>query len=280
VKGNHIQLRTRILILSFLMWAAVAWTQVQPPAPGNARPAQNSPAEASTAPNAPGQDSGASAAKSAQHKSDEEKALERREQSQRLLGVVPQFAVTSRRQASPLTSGEKFHLFTKSAFDPVEFGLVGLQAGASQAEDEFPGYGQGTQGYAKRYGASLADEVSSAFWSDYFWASLLKQDPRYFRMGQGPFMRRLGYALVQAFTCRNDNGHRTFNFANSLGALTSGGVSNTYYPQSDRGFGLTMSRTGIALMYGTLGGIPDEFWPDVRAKLHRRHKTPAVSATP
>ncbi|HEX5315788.1 MAG TPA: hypothetical protein VFX22_03970 [Candidatus Kapabacteria bacterium] len=200
-----------------------------------------------------------------------ERELEKKEQSQRMLGVVPQFGVTSRKDAPPLTSGEKFHLFTKSAFDPVEFGLVGLQAGISQAEDEFPEYGQGAAGYGKRYGAAFADEVSSGFFSNYFYPVLLKEDPRYFRLGQGSVMHRIEYSVAQEFICRTDSGNRSFGWSNTLGAFTAGGISNIYYPQSDRGFGLTMSRAGIAMLYGSLGGLADEFYPDIDRKFIHRH---------
>ena len=208
----------------------------------------------------------------AKTKVEDEKEIEKKEQSQRVLGVLPQFAVTNRSDAPPLTSPEKFHLFAKSAFDPVTIGLVGLQAGISQGEDEFPGYGQGAQGYGKRFGASFADEISSGFWSNYFYPSMLKEDPRYFRLGEGKIGHRLRYSLTQEFICHTDKGGRSFNWSNSLGALTSGGLSNIYYPQSDRGLGLTMSRTGVALLYGSLGGVFDEFWPDVNQKLHKHHK--------
>jgi hypothetical protein len=213
----------------------------------------------------------------AQGKSEEEKEIERKEQSQRLLGVVPQFGVTSRHNAPPLSPGEKFHLFVKAAFDPATIGIVGLQAAVSQAEDEFPGYGQGAQGYGKRYGASFADQVSAGFFSNYFWPVLLKEDPRYFRLGEGTIKHRIWYAMEQEFDCKTDKGTRTFAFENALGALSSGGLSNLYYPSSDRGFGLTMSRSGIALLYGSVGGLVDEFWPDINHALF--HRRPQVSKT-
>jgi hypothetical protein len=195
----------------------------------------------------------------------------KQEESQRMVGIVPQFGVTNRRNAPPLSSHEKFHLFRKSAFDPAEFALVGLQAGISQAQDEFPEYGQGAVGYGKRYGAAFADQVSSGFFSNYFYPVLLKEDPRYFRLGEGSTMHRIGYSLTQEFECRTDSGKRSFGWSNTLGSLTAGGISNAYYPQSDRGFGLTMSRAGIAMLYGSLGGLADEFYPDIDRKLIHRH---------
>ena len=204
-------------------------------------------------------------------KTEQEKEVERKEQSHRLLGVIPDFGSTSRHNASPLTPGEKFHLFAKSAFDPVEFGVVGFQAGLSQAEDEFPEYGQGAAGFGKRYGATLADEVSSSFWANYFYPVLLKEDPRYFRLGEGKVSHRFKYALMQEVVAHTDSGGRTFAWENVLGAFTTGGVSNLYYPPAERGFGLTLSRSAISVGYGSLGGLVDEFYPDIAKHLFHHH---------
>lgn len=233
-------------------------------------------------------------------KSEQEKKIEQKEQSQRALGVLPQFGVTSRQNASPLTRREKFHLFVKSAFDPVTIGVVGVQAAISQGEDEFPAYGQGAQGYGKRFGASLADEVSSGFWSNYFYPALLKEDPRYFRLGEGSFRRRFVYSIAQEVVCHTDRGGRQFNFSNVMGAFTSGALSNLYYPgnsllrtipatpttpampiyENDRGTVLTLSRATIALGYGTLGGLFDEFWPDIQHRVLRRHNGESGDSLP
>jgi hypothetical protein len=209
-------------------------------------------------------------------KSANELEIEKREQSQRMLGVIPNFGTTSRHDAPPLSSRAKFRLFYKSAFDPVELSVVGLQAGFSQAEDEFPEYGQGAAGFGKRFGSTLADEVSSNFFSNYFYSTLLKEDPRYFRLGRGSIKRRLGYALLQEVDCRTDKSGRSFAWENVLGAFTAGGLSNVYYPQAERGFGLTMSRSAIAIGYGSLGGVLDEFYPDVSHWLFHRHDKTAA----
>lgn len=225
--------------------------------------AQSTPAQGSNS------SSNASAQKTEQNPRSEREIL-KKEESQRILGVVPEFSVTSRHNAPPLSPGEKFHLFEKSALDPFNFAAAGLQAGVSQAEDEFPGYGQGAAGYGKRYGASFADQVSSGFFANFLYPVLLKEDPRYFRLGEGSIKRRIGYSLTQEFVCRTDKGHHSFNFSNVLGAFSSGGLSNAYYPSTDRGFGLTMSRSAIALAYGSLGGLIDEFWPDISQRLQRK----------
>lgn len=212
---------------------------------------------------------------------EQEKEIQKKEQSQRILGVAPQFFVTSRQKPRPLTPGQKFHLFVKSGFDPFAFAAAGFQAGISQATNEFPGYGQGAAGYGKRYGASFADQLSSNFFSNFAYPVLLKEDPRYFRLGHGSIKHRILYSLAQEFVTRTDKGTRRFNYSNVLGAFTTGGLSNAYYPQNDRGFGLTLSRSAIALAYGSAGGLIDEFWFDVNEKLFHKHKKqPSTSATP
>ncbi len=180
--------------------------------------------------------------------------------------------MTSRPDAAPLTSKQKFTLFAKSTVDPFNLALIGIQAGISQHDNSFEEYGQGASGYFKRFGAALADSTSSGFFSGFVYPSLLKTDPRYFRLGKGSFKKRFGYALAQEFVCRTDKRKRTFNFSTVLGAFTAGGLSNLYYPEPDRGFGLTMSRSGIALMYGSLGGLLDEFWPDIDKKIFHKSK--------
>ena len=253
-------MRRYSILLACVVLAASSGAAQSPPSqsePSSAAPVSaNPPAQASV----PGSSS------------QKEKELERQEQSQRTLGVLPQFLVTSRQNAPPLTSHQKFHLFVKQAFDPVEFAVTAAQAGISQAQDEFHGYGQGAEGYAKRYGAAFGDATSSGFWSNFFYPTLFKQDPRYFRLGQGSFKHRVVHSMKEEFVCHTDKGGRSFSYSNVLGALTAGGISNAYYPRDDRGLGLTMSRVGIALAYGTLGGLFDEFGPDIHHKLLHRHQ--------
>jgi len=235
----------------------------QPPANSNAGGGQSESKPAPSASPRSGQDQ--------QSPNKTEKEMQKQEQSQRILGVIPQFGTTSRKDAPPLTTGQKFHLFVKSSFDPFEYAAAGFQAGLGQATNEFPGYGQGAAGYGKRYGASVADQVSSNFFSNFFYPTLLKEDPRYFRLGEGSIKHRIFYSLAQEFVCHTDRGGRSFNWSNVLGAFTSGGISNAYYPSTDRGLGLTLSRSSIALVYGATGGLVDEFWIDIRNKLFHKH---------
>jgi hypothetical protein len=156
------------------------------------------------------------------------------QEKQRVFGVVPNFYVTYVPNAAPLTSRQKFQLAWKSTIDPVSFGVTGVVAGVEQATDKFSGYGQGAQGYGKRYGAAYADLVTGTFIGGAILPSVLKQDPRYFYKGTGTVRSRVLYAIANAVICKGDNGHWQPNYSGIVGSLASGGISNLYYPDSDK----------------------------------------------
>jgi Carboxypeptidase regulatory-like domain len=81
------------------------------------------------------------------------------EETQRVLGVIPNFYVSYRQDALPLRPKQKFELAWKTSIDPVTFAASGAVAGVQQAQNEFNGYGQGAPGYAKRYGAAYGDAL-------------------------------------------------------------------------------------------------------------------------
>jgi hypothetical protein len=182
------------------------------------------------------------------------------EEKQRVLGIFPNFYVTYISNAAPLSSRQKFELAWKSVIDPVTFILVGATAGAEQAENYFGGYGQGAQGYAKRYGAGYADTVVGTFIGAAILPSLLKQDPRYFYKGVGTKRSRALYAIANAVVCKGDNRKWQANYSNILGSLAAGGISNLYYPASDRnGAGLTFENAAIGIGATAVGNLLQEF---------------------
>src|SRR5579883_3360784 len=166
----------------------------------------------------------------------------KKEEHQRVLGIMPIFNVMDNKNAPPLTPKQKFHLFWKSSTDPFIFATSAIVAGIGQANDNFPGYGQGAEGYFKRFGASYADTFDGNLWGNAILPIVLHEDPRYFRKGTGPVMARILYAAKTNVWSRRDNGTWGPNYANIAGNFIAGGISNLYYPSSDRGAGLTVQR--------------------------------------
>jgi Carboxypeptidase regulatory-like domain len=182
------------------------------------------------------------------------------QEKQRTLGFIPNFYVTYVSNAAPLTPKQKFELAWKTIVDPVTFGLTGVVAGVQQANDDFNGYGQGAQGYAKRYGAVYADAVTSTFLGSALLPSLLKQDPRYFYKGTGSNRSRVLYAVANSVICKGDNGHWQANYSGIIGGLAADGISNLYYPPKDRkGAELTFENALIGIGTTAAANILQEF---------------------
>jgi hypothetical protein len=203
--------------------------------------------------------------------SDEQRREEqlKKEKKQRVLGIVPEFNVSRVQDAVPLTSKQKFGLAFKTLTDPGTLFFAGVVSGISQAQNSFPGYGQGAEGYAKRFGATYLDSFDGAMIGNAMLPSLLHQDPRYFRKGKGSFGSRFGYAVLSTFRCKGDNGHWQLNYSNILGNVAAGAISNVYYPDNQRGFVSTYQRAIVVSGQGAIGASISEFWPDIAQHLHK-----------
>ena len=181
------------------------------------------------------------------------------EEKQRVLGFMPNFYVSYDPNPIPLDSKQKFELAWKTTVNPFSFAIIGAVAGIQQADNSFSGYGQGAQGYGKRYGAAYADFVTGTFLGSAVLPSVLKQDPRYFYKGTGSTRSRVLYAMANAVICKGDNGRWQANYSNILGSLAAGGISNAYYPASDRGAALTFENAFIGIGATAAVNVLQEF---------------------
>jgi hypothetical protein len=179
-------------------------------------------------------------------------------------------AMSYSQDAPPLCAGQKFELFVANTVNPFQILSAAASAGFSQAIDSNHLYGQGAEGYGKRFGAAYADGASREFFGTFLVSSILKTDPRYFRKARGRFASRTTYAISRIFVTRSDSRQPAPNVALWTGAMASGAIGNAYYPENERSVGQTFSRAGIDV--GTQAGfnVLREFWPDIRRQLFRR----------
>jgi len=197
----------------------------------------------------------------------------------RLFYTLPNFLTVNNQQLPPLTTGQKFKAVARGSFDYVEYPWYGALAGISQAENSEPGFGQGAEGYGKRYASAFADGTIENFMVGAILPSIFKEDPRFYQVDTGTFLHRTGYAVSRIFVTRTDSGREQFNFSEILGSALSAGIStNTYHPREDRNFPNTMSVWGTQVGYDTITIVVKEFWPDIRRKIN--HKQPSETSTP
>jgi hypothetical protein len=242
-------------------------------APQPAQPQSSQQTSSSSSDAAPAQ---AGEAQKEEKHAEAEEQLKQQEQ-QRVLGVMASFNTTSNKNALPLSSGQKFQLFIKSATDPWPFGLSAVVAGIGQADDSYPEWGQGMKGYATRFGGAYGDYFIGNFFGNALYPSLLHEDPRYFQKSTGSAISRILWAASSTVWCKRDNGGWGPNYANVMGNLTGSAIARLYYPANERTVsdtitdGLTVSAEGI------VGAEVIEFWPDM-VRHHRRKQAEKQAA--
>ncbi len=193
------------------------------------------------------------------------------EEKQRVFGVLGNFYVTYDRHPLPLTPRQKFELAWKTAFDPVGFVITGIVAGVQQANNDYSGFGQGAQGYAKRYGAEYGDGFIGDIIGNGILPVVFKQDPRYYWKGTGSTRSRILYAIANAVIRKGDNGKWEPDYSGVLGGLAAGGIANFFYPAANRnGVDETFENVGIGTGTTALTNVLQEFLI--------RHLTPGTHA--
>jgi hypothetical protein len=80
--------------------------------------------------------------------------------------------IFSRSRISPSNS--------KGPFDAVTLVSVGFNAGIAQAQNSDSAFGQGADGYGKRFAANFIDQASSEFFKSVTYSELFRKDPRYY----------------------------------------------------------------------------------------------------
>jgi len=194
----------------------------------------------------------------------------KQQEKQRILGVMATFNTTQNHNALPLSPRQKYQLFFKSVTDPWPFALTAVVAGISQADDDFSAYGQGMEGYAKRYGAAYTDYFTGNFFGNAVLPSLLHEDPRYYQRGKGKIITRALWAAGSTGWSKRDNGTWGPNYANVTGNLIGAAISNVYYPAEERSVGDTIQRGVTVTIEGAIGAELIEFWPDIAGHYKRK----------
>ena len=191
-------------------------------------------------------------------------------QNHRLFGVLANYTtVETSDQFGTLSAKTKFKLTARTMTDPVTVSVLAGIALLGQARNGDPTYGQGFSGYDKRFATFYADTGIGTLMTSSVFPTVLHQDPRYFQLGQGGFRRRLLHAAGSIFVARSDRGVLQFNYSQVVGNAVAAAISNTYHPETQRTLGNTLTVWGTDTLLNMLCNVAKEFWPDLRAKLHR-----------
>jgi hypothetical protein len=176
----------------------------------------------------------------------------------------------------PPSASEKWNFFLSETFTPFTLVAAVPDAIASQLTRSAPLYGKHfwrREAFLKRFGATLGDDTSQNFFSDFVLASALHEDTRYIREGPSHrFWQRMEYAISRAVVTRTDAGSGIFNWANVGGCAMSAALSNAYYPSNSRTAPVAAVNWGTNVAGTGLTNLMPEFGPDV-GRWMKRHLT-------
>jgi hypothetical protein len=179
-----------------------------------------------------------------------------------ILGMIPSLGVVNSQQAPPMTAEQKLHLAVSQFTNPF---IILEDAGKAQyyrATEPAEKIGYGGVGYAKQFGAAYLDTVSGSMLSSFVYPTLLHQDPRYYRDGEGSIPSRLKYAVSRVFVGRSDANQKQVNWSQILGSATQTVLSSTYYPARTRNLETITGNIGWSILGDAGTNVYNEFWPD------------------
>jgi hypothetical protein len=191
-------------------------------------------------------------------------------QPKRILWIIPNYrAVSANAHLPALSLKEKFWLATEDTFDYSDLIFVGGLAGISMAQKSQPSFGQGGAGYGRYYWHIAVDSGIENYMTEAIVPAVTKEDPRYYTLGKGGFIKRTGYAVSRLFITRTDTGKNTFNISEIVGAGAAAGIGNTYYPAQSNPWVKTYQRWGTQLGLDGVFNVLKEFWPDINHAVFR-----------
>lgn len=193
-------------------------------------------------------------------------------QTKRILYIIPNFrAVSADQKLPPQTVKDKFKTAALDSVDYSSFIFVGIQAGFAQARNATPEFQHGAAGYGRYYWHTYADYVDENLWVEFLLPAILHQDPRYYTLGRGGFVKRLEYSVSRTVITRTDSGRETFNASEIFGAGAASGISALYYPSQERTFNKTYQLWLTNIAIDAASNLFKEFWPDINTKIfHQR----------
>jgi hypothetical protein len=182
-------------------------------------------------------------------------------------GILPNYRTTDASQESqPILPRQKMAIAAKDSFDWTLSLVAAGYAGLGQLTNQNSSFGQGVKGYGNRFVRAYSDQVLGNMLTEGVMPSILHEDPRYFRLGQGTFWHRVKYAGSRIFLTKTDGGSTRFNYSEVVGNSMATGISNAYYPGS-RNLGANVEKITWQLATDAISNVLKEFWPDVKHKL-------------
>ncbi len=170
----------------------------------------------------------------------------------------------------PLTRDERWKLYVHDAFwsPGVFFRAAGPALGA-QLNNEPAAWGQGMEGYSKRFANrfgrfALQDSYEAAG------AALLQHEVRYLRSRSSGFLPRAAHALTANFVTYDRTGHRTPHVSRVGSVFAAEFTGALWMPDGYRDTSTAMRGVGMQLGVSSAFNLVKEFSPELKRMFTRR----------
>lgn len=172
--------------------------------------------------------------------------------------------------AIPMTWQQKGYLALHELTDPANVGTILGVSAITLAIDEHSAYGSGWEGFGKIAGVSLLQDATGQFLGTFLLPSVLRQDPRYYRMPHASVPKRIFYSISRTVISRHDDGSTMPNYSTLLTYPISAEISNLYVPGIHSDAPSTTARIFTGLATDPANNLLAEFLPDVASRVHIR----------
>ena len=194
-------------------------------------------------------------------------------QPKRILGIMPNYrAVSAGVKPPPATPRQAFSIATQQSFDYSAFVFTGLTSMIAEGEETHPTLGKGIPGFWAYSWRGFVDKTDGNYWVVWILPTAFHEDERYYAMGRGPVLKRLGYAVTRIVVTPDYNGHNTINASELLGRGIAQGIGISYYPTSDRSASELSEKYAYALLRDAATNAFREVWPDIAAHVFKHHQ--------
>ncbi len=166
----------------------------------------------------------------------------------------------------PLTNREKFKYFLNYTYGPESVLFLSAATGINQARDSVPEWGQGMEGYGKRF-VSAYGRRSLRYSIQMSLGIMLHEDPRYFPSQKTGIWKRVVYAGSQAFVAHKDDGGTRPGYSRFIGAFGSAYISRQWHPESYQTAQDYLTSGAASIGFDVARNIFREFWGDLKKKL-------------
>jgi hypothetical protein len=174
--------------------------------------------------------------------------------------------------APQFTTAEKFEYRIVQSFGLRNFIGAAMAAGIGQELNSPHEWGQGTAGFAERYGSAFAGTMSRQAFA-FTLETAFKEDPRYFPLSKGAsFKARAFNALKQVAWSKRDDGSSGLAYSRLISTFGAAEFTNVWQPPSTSGQANALKRGFIGLGADFGYNFLQEFIPFARPiSLRHRH---------